>query len=179
LAWWARLRFAHTTAPAQLSDSIFNQPHTRPRPAARCARASDKNIRPGKQRAQGMPGARCTRSLVCKSRKHTSSHHRFSQTTRHSLRNGFNGLSSCSPRRSGFIVTVAQWIVGFAKPGRAHKTSARLDAGVEASGPHDFAVRVSIVRLRALIAHRSFDLPCDHFCVPDAAASTASRSQRP
>jgi hypothetical protein len=35
-------------------------------------------------------------------------------------------------------------------PGRARATSARLDAGVEASGPHDFAVRISVARLRAL-----------------------------
>jgi hypothetical protein len=31
-----------------------------------------------------MPGARCTRSLVCKGRKHTSSHHRSTGITRHS-----------------------------------------------------------------------------------------------
>jgi len=34
-------------------------------------------------------------------------------------------------------------------PGWADHSSARLDAGVEASGPHDFAVRISAVRLRA------------------------------
>ena len=40
-------------------------------------------------------------------------------------------------------------------PGRADFTSARLDAGVEASGPHDFAVReqASVVST-PLIAHR-------------------------
>jgi hypothetical protein len=38
-------------------------------------------------------------------------------------------------------------------PGRARHASARLDAGIEASGPHDFAVRFSIARLRAAIAH--------------------------
>ena len=37
------------------------------------------NFRPRK-RAQGKPGARRTRSLVCKGRKHTSSHHRFAGT---------------------------------------------------------------------------------------------------
>ena len=40
-----------------------------------------------------MPGARRTRSLACKMKKaHERSHHRFARTTRHSLRNGFNGL---------------------------------------------------------------------------------------
>jgi hypothetical protein len=41
-------------------------------------------------------------------------------------------------------------------------TSAKLDAGVEASGPHDFAVRDSTIRPRANSAL-------------EAAASTASR----
>jgi hypothetical protein len=35
---------------------------------------------------------------------------------------------------------------GFSNPVGPTKTSARLDAGVEASGPHDFAVRESIFR---------------------------------
>src|SRR5258707_1100511 len=38
---------------------------------------------PRKTRAWGMPGARRTRSLVCKGRKHTSSHHRSTENTRH------------------------------------------------------------------------------------------------
>jgi hypothetical protein len=36
-----------------------------------------------------MPGARRTRNLVCKGRKHTSSHHRQAAINRHSPRNGF------------------------------------------------------------------------------------------
>ncbi|SHG27079.1 hypothetical protein SAMN05443248_0958 [Bradyrhizobium erythrophlei] len=40
-------------------------PDTRLRPAARGARAFAINFRPLDQRAWGMPGARCTRSLVC------------------------------------------------------------------------------------------------------------------
>jgi hypothetical protein len=35
-----------------------------------------------------MPGVWCTRSLVCKGRKHTSSRHRYAETIRHSLRDG-------------------------------------------------------------------------------------------
>jgi len=41
------------------------------------------------------------------------------------------------------------------------RTSARLDAGVEASGPHDFAVRFSAVRLRA-VWPLTGNPPCDH-----------------
>src|SRR5260221_10554962 len=43
-------------------------------------------------------------------------------------------LISRSPRRSGFLVTVVC------------ASSRKLDAGVEASGPHDFTVRLSAVR---------------------------------
>jgi len=48
----------------------------------------------------------------------------------------------------GFLVTVAAriWRV---KPGWADFASARLDAGIDASGPHDFAVRFSAVRQHA------------------------------
>src|SRR5258705_5494145 len=34
-----------------------------------------RTIRPENERAQGMPGARCTRSLVCKKQTHERSHH--------------------------------------------------------------------------------------------------------
>ena len=45
-----------------------------------------------------MPGARRTRSLACKMKKaHERSRHRFARTTRHSLRNGFNGLFRALP----------------------------------------------------------------------------------
>ena len=44
-----------------------------------------------------MPGARCTRSLVCKGRKHTSSHHRLTGSVRLSLRNGFTAYFVLSP----------------------------------------------------------------------------------
>ena len=43
---------------------------------------------------------------------------------------------------------------GLSAPGRADFATADLDAGVEASGPHDFTVRSNIVRLaRRLTAH--------------------------
>jgi hypothetical protein len=40
-------------------------------------------------------------------------------------------------------------------PGRADLASTELDAGVEASGPHDFAVRESIVRQHAVNRSRT------------------------
>src|SRR3954463_1798383 len=51
-------------------------------------------------------------------------------------------------------------------PGRADFASAKLDASVEASGPHDFAVRSNIVRLRALSPLTGWTPPCDDDCAP-------------
>jgi hypothetical protein len=71
-------------------------------------------------------------------KKRTSdSRHRFAETIRPSLRNGLR-LIPCSPRRPGFLATVAC--------GSLH----RLDASVGASGPHGFAVRNSAARLASL-----------------------------
>jgi hypothetical protein len=47
-------------------------------------------------------------------------------------------------------------VIGLFCHRRLADTSARLDAGVEASGPHDFAVRVSAVRPRKMFALSCF-----------------------
>src|SRR5580700_9218051 len=54
------LRFARNDVGTQFRDLA----------AHICSRLA-KNLPPSKQRARGIPGAQCTRSLVCK-RKHTS-----------------------------------------------------------------------------------------------------------
>src|SRR5882724_7382438 len=84
-------------------------------------------------------------------------------------------LISRSPRRPGFIVTVVprMWYV---KTRLGLRTSARLDASIGASEPHDFTVRFSAVRLRAIRQLTGLvDPPCHPLTSPDAAASTASR----
>jgi hypothetical protein len=82
-----------------------------------------------KQRAQGKPGAQCTRSLACESDKaQEQSHYRFTGNIRPSLRNGLR-LIARSPRRPGFLATVAC------------ASYRRLDPSVAGSGPHAFAVR--------------------------------------
>src|SRR6266404_8279854 len=91
--------------------------------AARLARVVHETF--AQQRAQGMPGAQCTRSLACEIKQaHERSHHRSTGFTRHSARNGFNGLllspatnSSCHrhPR-----------IKVLSAPGRADLVSANL-----------------------------------------------------
>src|SRR5450759_1607449 len=50
------------------------------------------------QRAQGTPGARCTRGLVCKrAQKHAHEDTGSAEAIRHSLRNGFTAYSALSP----------------------------------------------------------------------------------
>jgi hypothetical protein len=98
-----------------------------------------------------MPGAQCTRSLVCEvgSSKCTRVFTAVApEITRHPRTQWFTAYFALSPaiglschRRLADIGTSAR---------SGSRTSARLDAGVEASGPHDFAVRFSAVRLRAL-----------------------------
>src|SRR5258708_36996225 len=66
--------------------------------AARCVRVLAKTIRPEIQRAQGIPGAQCARSLVCEKNKHTSIVTTVTpEITRHSPRNGFTAYFALSP----------------------------------------------------------------------------------
>src|SRR5262249_21434479 len=62
---------------------------------------------PGKQRAQGKPGAGCTRSLVCNEGSTRVTHHRFNRDTRPSLRDGVNGVVRALPGVHDLLVTVA------------------------------------------------------------------------
>ena len=105
---------------------------------------------PSSRRVQGMPGARCTRGLVCNRRKKIRTRaYRFSGGIRHSLRHGFMAYVVLSPagrarchrrRRNGFH---------------------RLDASIGASGPHDFTVRIRTIRQRHIRVHRIPSRACD------------------
>ncbi len=67
-------------------------------PATRCVRAVERTVRPKNQRAQGMPGARCTRGLACKFvRKNAHEHTGSAEALRHSPRNGFTAYSVLFP----------------------------------------------------------------------------------
>src|SRR5260370_25180464 len=118
------------------SDSIVKQredvrPHFRG--AMRPGFASVATL--ANKRAQGKPGARCTRGLVCKVRKEKCTRaYRFSGGIRPSLRNGFTAYSALSP------------VNGLSCHRRLAENSTRLDAGIGASEPRDFAVRVSRAR---------------------------------
>ena len=100
---------------------------------------------------EGAGNAGCAlhpQSRVQKVKSTRGGHHRFTGATRHSPRNGFNGFLRDLPGDRAFL-SPSSCEYGWSAPGRADFASAKLDAGVEASGPHDFAVRNSIARLRA------------------------------
>jgi hypothetical protein len=94
------------------------------------------------QRAQGRPGARCTRGLACKVVQRNAHEHTGSaEAVRPSLRNGFNGFLRALPGDRALL-----------PPSFAKVAFRELDASVGASGPHDFAVRIRAVRPTALPA---------------------------
>jgi hypothetical protein len=91
------------------------------------------HVRIALEREEGAGNAGCfshTHSLMCGCKKHTSKFTTGQPLHRHSLRNGFNGLSARSPRRPGLLAAVVCEIV-----------SRRLDPSVGGSGPHALAVR--------------------------------------
>src|SRR5713226_9255307 len=96
------------------------------------------------------------------------------EETRHSPRNGFNGLFRALPGERILVVTVIGGL-------KAHQTRSDLISPPPAwhqqrvSGPHGFAVRKSIDRLARRKPLTRFISPCDCHCAPDALASTASR----
>jgi hypothetical protein len=90
-----------------------------------------------------MPGARCTRSRAWWVESTRVSHHGRTGITRHS--------------RTRMVLTVSfvlSPVIGLSCHRRQRNCFHRLDAGVEASGPQDFAVRVSVVRQRHCHVHR-------------------------
>ena len=111
-----------------------------------------------------MPDARCTRGLVCKMAKENAHEHTGSaEALRHSLRNGFTAYFVTLPGDQDLFVTVAPRMMADLTPGWAGFASAGLDANHEASGPHDFAVRSSTVRQRAVDRSRTLaSPPCHH-----------------
>ena len=96
------------------------------------------------QRAQGMPGARCARSLVCEMKKHTSV------------------VTTVTPESPGIpramvltAYSALSPVTGLVCHRRLRKGSRKLDASVGASGPHDFAVRIRRASsLRTISVHR-------------------------
>jgi hypothetical protein len=128
---------------------------------------------PPKQRAQGMPDARCTRGLVRKGESGMRARaYRLSGGIRHPLRNGFTAYavlspatnSSCHRRRR--ISRVPNPVGSSEPPPTWHQQ--------RVSGPHGFAVRYNVVRpARRPIAHE-VQLALRHQWRTDALASITS-----
>src|ERR1700722_9966916 len=90
-----------------------------------------------------MPGAQRTHSLAWKMKNHTSfSHHRFADTVRHSLRDGFT---------VSFVLAPETGLCCLRRKVAMRKHCYQLDISVGISGPHDFAVRLSASRQHAPI----------------------------
>jgi hypothetical protein len=114
-----------------------------------------------------MPGAGCARSLVCVvCSAHECSHHG---------RAGRPAFPHAMVLTAYFVLSPVIGLychrhqrIWFCLRPVGPTCLRKLDAGVEASGPHDFAVRELHLSTRPAITH-----------VPNAAASTASRAQRP
>jgi hypothetical protein len=108
-----------------------------------------------------MPGARCTRGLVCKIvRRNAHEHTGSAEAIRHSLRNGLTAYAALSSATNSSCHR-RQRIDGSPQPGWADSPP-RTWRQQRASGPHGFAVREqrrsSCV---PYIAHESCS-PCDH-----------------
>jgi hypothetical protein len=84
------------------------------------------------ERAWGMPGARCTRSRACSVGSTRVSHHGCTGEPGIPARDGVNGLFRALPGDRALL-----------SPSPRAVFCAKLDASVEASGPHDFAVRIT------------------------------------
>jgi hypothetical protein len=107
-------------------------------PAARFRPSGASRWPSPEKRAQGKPGADRTRSLVCESEKHTSV-----------VTTGSAERSRLSPRNGFTVYFVLSPVSGLFCHRRRRDTSLQLDARVAAPGPHDFAVRLPSVFVRA------------------------------
>ena len=79
-----------------------------------------------------MPGARCARSLACKIKKHTSVVTTVTPDT--------PGIPRAMVLTVSFVIFP---VIGLWCHRRLQNDSRKLDASVEASEPHDFAVRLT------------------------------------
>ncbi len=89
-----------------------------------------------------MPGADAPAAACAVVVSTRVSHHGHTGNTRHSRAMVLTAYTVLSP------------VIGLSCHRHLADTYAKLDAGVEASGPHDFAVRACVVRQRHRHVHR-------------------------
>jgi hypothetical protein len=111
-------------------------------PATRNAPGLCQSLSLQRQRAQGKPGARCTRSRAWWVESTRVSHHRSTGTP---------GLPCAMVLTVSFALSP---VIGLVCHRRQWSRLHQLDASVEASGPHDFAVRFGAVVYSAIHVHR-------------------------
>jgi hypothetical protein len=99
-----------------------------------------------KQRAQGKPGARCTRSLACKIKSTRVRNHRFTGTPGLPCAMVLTAYTALSPVTGLCCHRRLRGVSGPSGP----TCLCKLDTSVGVSGPHGFAVRFSVVRLATL-----------------------------
>src|SRR5205814_5762445 len=124
------------TAKACGYGSLLSQGRRDTPPRSRGANAPElcKTHWPKTEGAGNTGCAMHPQSRVQKVKSTRGSHHRYSGAARHSPRNGFTAYFVISP------------VIGLVCHRRQRNYFRQLDASVEASGPHDFAVRLSTVR---------------------------------
>jgi hypothetical protein len=102
------LRSSGLRSPGHLIQSSNSDEDTRQHPCGTRCPSFAGCFTLMKERAQGKPGARCTRGLVCKrAQKHAHEHTGPAEAIRLSLRSGLR-LIPRSPRCPGLIATVAR-----------------------------------------------------------------------
>src|SRR5437588_4107771 len=102
--------------------------------AARLARGLQIRWPSQKQRAQGKPGADCTRGLVCQTHSNRRTRaYRFSRNSPAFPTQWFYGLLRALPGERAFLPPSLRGIF-----------PAQLSASIAAPGPHDFAVRLGV-----------------------------------
>jgi hypothetical protein len=141
-------------------------------PAARCARVVEKSL--ARKRAQGMPGARCTRGLACKMHKGKRTRaYRYSRRHSGIPRAMALRLMPRSPRRRIRLVTVIGGLKVLSRPVGLAKTSADL---TPATGARTTRFCRTPQHRSSARCNRSRETRPAISCSPNAAASTASHS---
>ena len=160
------------TAPCAIAhkaddDNEYAAPHSRDAFARGFARV----LRPREiKRAQGMPGACCTRGLVCNSaQKKRTRAYRYSRSIPAFPAQWFYGLWRALPGDE-FLLPPSPRLTAFARSGL--QTSAGL---TPATGARTTRFCRTLKRRSSARDVRSRKPPCEHRIAPDAAASTAFR----
>ena len=136
----------------------------------KCARAVENSF--ARSRAQGTPGACCTRGLACKVHKEMRTRaYRYSRSIPASLRNGFTAYAVLSPATNSSCHRHRR-ISGFVEPGWVDQNLRRLDTS---NGCQDHTVLPYVAASFVCMNSNAHGKPALRFRFTlDAPASTAS-----